>query len=176
MAPEQDNHVAVGWTTDGTDGRLRWIEVGRVRLEEEDKDGAAILIREPSGATGLSGLSAVEVARISSTELAGLVRHLAGWFADDPTEAIGEIEASVKRVRDDLEAWNDRARIDEEHPPYDDLTRALDGAIARCRRLREDIGKFEDHSGTWVCGYGNRHPNPPPGYSACCSCPGGEAR
>ena len=39
---------------------------------------------------------------------------------------------------------NDRARIDEEHPPYDELTRALTDLLGRCRSLREVMGRFVD--------------------------------
>lgn len=28
---------------------------------------------------------------------------------------------------------------------------------------------------TWICAHGNRHPEPEPGYVACCSCPAGGA-
>jgi hypothetical protein len=80
---------------------------------------------------------------LSANELAGLARHLAGWFADDPSEALGSIETAAKRVLNELEGWNDRARADEEHPPYDDLTRILHGLVITCKGLREDVGKFD---------------------------------
>jgi len=120
---DQDDHVAVGNDV----GQLRWIEAGRVRIDE-DTDGGHVSIKAP-GSDGPTWLSA--------TELVGLMRHLAGWFAEDPSEAIREIEARASHVRTALEAWNDRARIDEEHPPYDELTRSLDEVIGTCRRLRE---------------------------------------
>jgi hypothetical protein len=132
VSRQTERHVAAGWDEEH---ELRWIEAGRLRLEEEDKDGAVVTIRDHVGASG---------AWLSSAELAGLTRELAGWFAEDPSDALGEIEAAAKRVRSELEAWNDRARLDEEHPPYDDLTRALDVVLARCKSLREDIGKFAD--------------------------------
>lgn len=46
------------------------------------------------------------------------------------------------RVQAELESWNDRARADEEHPPYDDLTRMLGALLGNCRELRETLGKF----------------------------------
>lgn len=136
MKREYTDHVAEGWM-ETPDGSLRWIEAGRVRLEEQDKDGAMLLVQS------------ADVVRqrgcdvwLSSTELAGLVHHLAGWFAEDPTETIDEIEAAADRVRAALEAWNDRARADEEHPPYDDLTAILSNLVVRCKHLREDVAKF----------------------------------
>lgn len=36
------------------------------------------------------------------------------------------------------------ARSDEEHPPYDELVRALDGLLGRCRDLREVLGRFAE--------------------------------
>jgi hypothetical protein len=127
---QPEDYVAAGWTAD--ESRMRWIEVGRLRLEEDDK-GAVVSVRDlPKGCW------------LSATELSGLVRHLAGWFAEDPTDSLRFIEARAKFVRAELDKWNDRARIDEEHPPYDDLTRALGDLLARCRDLREDIGKFAE--------------------------------
>jgi hypothetical protein len=134
MTDRKNDHVATGWTDDG---QLRWIEVGRMRLVEEDKDGATLLVLN-ADVVRQGGCDV----QLSSAELAGLVRHLAGWFAEDPSESLDEIEAVAKRVRAELEVWNDRARIDEEHPPYDDLTRMLDGLVRRCHGLREDLGKF----------------------------------
>ncbi len=72
------------------------------------------------------------------------MRQLGAWFADDPTATIRQIEDLSNYVRSELEAWNDRARADEEHPPYDELTRALDGLLGRCRDLREVLGRFAD--------------------------------
>lgn len=127
----REDHVAAGWTDD--DSRQRWIEVGRLRLEEDDK-GAAVTVQALSP----------KACWLSATELAGLVRHLSGWFAEDPTDSLRYIESRAKFVRAELDKWNDRARIDEEHPPYDELTRALGDLLDRCRDLREDIGKFAD--------------------------------
>ena len=125
-----EDHVAAGWTED--EPRMRWIEVGRLRLSEDDK-GAVVTVRgTPKGCW------------LSATELSGLVRHLAGWFAEDPTDSLRFIEARAKLVKTELDKWNDRARIDEEHPPYDELTKALDNLLSRCRALREDIGKFAE--------------------------------
>ncbi len=121
----QDDHVAVGWSVDR---EFRWIEVGRVRLDE-DKDGAIATIRAP-GSDGPTWLSAAE--------LAGLTRHLAGWFIDDPAETMQRIEAIAKHVAAELEAWDARARSDEEHPPYAKLVAALDELTSTCRRLREE--------------------------------------
>ena len=132
MSHQQEDHVAAGWTDDERgDGRQRWIEVGPLRLKEDD-----------TGATAT--VQGSKDCWLSATELAALTRHLAGWFAEDPTDSIRYIEARAKFVKTELDKWNDRARIDEEHPPYDDLTRALGDLLARCRELREDIGKFAD--------------------------------
>ena len=81
---------------------------------------------------------------LSATELVGLTRHLAAWFADDPTDTIRQIETCATYVQIELEAWNDRARADEEHPPYDELTRTLGKVLCKCRDLREVIGRFAD--------------------------------
>jgi hypothetical protein len=123
------DHVAAGWNAEHS---LRWIEAGRLRLEE-DKDGASAIVQETDGPTWLS-----------ATELAGLARHLASWFTDDPSEAIHQIETSATFVKIELDGWNVRARIDEEHPPYDELTRALDALLAKCRHLRE-VGLLAEH-------------------------------
>ncbi|HSX22890.1 MAG TPA: hypothetical protein VLE97_08975 [Gaiellaceae bacterium] len=136
MKREYEDHVAEGWM-DTPEGHLRWIEAGRVRLEEQDKDGAMLLV----GSADVVRQRGCDV-WLSSTELAGLVRHLAGWFAEDPTETIDEIEKAAQRVLTELDAWNDRARADEEHPPYDDLTQILNNLIVRCKGLREDVNKF----------------------------------
>jgi len=77
----------------------------------------------------------------SATELAGLVRQLSG-FADDPTDR--QIETCATYVKVELEAWNDRARIDEEHPPYDELVRALVALHGKCRDLREALSRFSE--------------------------------
>jgi hypothetical protein len=50
----------------------------------------------------------------------------------------------VTYVKIELEAWDDRARIDEEHPPYDELVRALTALHGKCRELREVLGRFAD--------------------------------
>ncbi len=129
------DHVAVGWDADHA---FRWIEAGRLRVEEDDK-GAIVLARIVAFG-GPSSKDPVELygpTWLSANELAALSQHLVGWFSDDLADKLGEIEAHAKRVRGKLEAWNDRARIDEEHPPYDDLTRSLDALLARCRELRE---------------------------------------
>lgn len=132
MADQRQDHVDAGWNEDAG---LRWIEAGRLRLEEDDQ-GAIATVLDPQRVHG------VWQGELSATELVGLVRHLAGWFADDPTETIRQIEVLATRVQDELEAWNIRARADEEHPPYDDLTRALGALLGNCRELREVIGKF----------------------------------
>ena len=126
-----EDHVAAGWDADHTQ---RWIEVGRLRLEEDDT-GALALLPPTFG-------QSQPVTRLSAAELANLVRLLAGWFADDPTPTIRQIEDLANYVRTELEGWNDRARGDEEHPPYEELTRALDGLLGRCRDLREVAGRF----------------------------------
>ena len=131
MPDQPDDHVAAGWT--GAENRQRWIEVGGLILEEDDK-GAIVSVQ---------GLPK-DCCWLSATELLGLVRHLAGWFSEDPTDGIRYIESRAKFVKAELDRWNDRARIDEEHPPYDELTRALVDLLDRCRDLREDIGKFAD--------------------------------
>lgn len=131
MLDQEQPHVAAGWNEDRT---FRWIEIGGIRIDEDDR-GAVLLLKDPrfNGAT-----------KLSATELAGLVGHLAAWFADDPTTTIRQIENCANYVRTELEAWNDRARIDEEHPPYDELVRALDGLLGRCRDLREVMSRFAD--------------------------------
>jgi hypothetical protein len=133
--PIVEDHVAAGWD----EGRsFRWIEVGRLRLEEDDK-GATVLSRTvvPAGSPGSDPIELYGPTWLSSTELVGLSRHLVDWFCNDVADKIREIEDRAKRVRAELEEWNDRARADEEHPPYDDLTQSLDAIIARCRDLRE---------------------------------------
>jgi len=129
MHDREQDHVAAGWN-EGHD--LRWIEAGRLRLEEDDK-GAIVTVGQDRFGSWLS-----------ATELAGLVRQLAAWFSDDPTATIRQIETCATFVKVELEAWNDRARIDEEHPPYDDLTRSLGALLGKCRDLREALGKFAD--------------------------------
>jgi hypothetical protein len=121
----QDDHIAAGWNANR---EYRWIEAGRVRLDE-DRDGAFATIRAP-GSDGPTWLSA--------TELAGLSRHLACWFIDDPAATMRQIEGMAAHVKTELDAWDDRARIDEEHPPYAKLVRVLDDLIGMCRRLREE--------------------------------------
>jgi hypothetical protein len=132
QSEQRDDHIAAGWTD--AEPRQRWIEVGRIRLEEDDHGAAVTILGLPKGCW------------LSATEMASLVRHLAGWFAEDPIDSIRFIEARAKFVKAELDKWDERARIDEEHPPYDDLTRALSDLLTRCRELREDIGKFADKS------------------------------
>jgi hypothetical protein len=115
------DHVAAGWNAEHA---LRWIEAGDLLFREsENPDGAMVEVFGPTW--------------LSATQLAGLSRHLIGWFAGDLAEKICEIEDQTKVVKKKLEEWNDRARADEEHPPYDDLTRSLDVILAMCRDLRE---------------------------------------
>lgn len=129
------DHVAAGWNADHT---LRWIEVGRLRLEEDDK-GATVISRTvvPAGSPGSDPIELYGPTWLSATELVGLSHHLVDWFCDDLAEKIDEIEARTKIVKRKLDEWNDRARMDEEHPPYDDLTRSLDAILVMCRELRE---------------------------------------
>ncbi len=140
MLDQEQDHVAAGWN-EGRD--FRWIEAGRLRLEEDDR-GASARIQAPdsdgpSGESERRGARQGSVStRLSATELAGLARHLAEWFADDPADAVRQIENCATYVKIELEAWDQRARIDEEHPPYDELARALDALLAKCRRLREN--------------------------------------
>jgi hypothetical protein len=171
MSEREDNHIAAGWNDDHT---FRWIEAGRLYLEEDDKGANASVRVEPSlsqadleyacsndvqaacaqaGALRLGDLvpkMAQEIIAsrkggwLSATELACLTRHLALWFAEDPTATIRQIENCANYVKIELEGWNDRARIDEEHPPYDELTRALTALLDRCRDLREVMGRFTD--------------------------------
>lgn len=145
--PDQDreqDHVAAGWNEDHT---FRWIDVGRLRLEEDDK-GACVQMRNilsnflPNGRS--IELPPHGTIWLSATELAGLVRQLAAWFAEDPTDTIRQIENCAMYVQTELEGWNDRARSDEEHPPYDELTRALSALLGKCRDMREVIGRFAD--------------------------------
>jgi len=135
---DQEDHVAAGWYSDHSDHSFRWIEVGNLRLDEDEHGAVAVTLLARTGPQQVAGPT-----WISATELAGLVRHLAGWFTDDPAETIRQIETSATYVKNELEAWNDRARIDEEHPPYDKLTRALDTLLTECKRLRE-VGLLAD--------------------------------
>lgn len=156
MLDREQDHIAAGWNDDRA---FRWIEAGRLRLEEDDKGALATIQTLPGVRTGDYGdleakrpgaVTAVRVAvlpgptHLSATELAGLVGHLAAWFADDPTDMIHQIETCATYVHTELEAWNARARIDEEHPPYDKLTNALDELAGKCRDLRESLGKFTE--------------------------------
>jgi hypothetical protein len=121
MPSTEKPHVAAGWNAEHT---LRWIEAGDLLFREsENPDGAMVEVFGPTW--------------LSATQLAGLSRHLIDWFSGDLAEKICEIEDQTKAVKKKLDEWNDRARADEEHPPYDDLTRVLDGVLARCRELRE---------------------------------------
>jgi hypothetical protein len=174
---KSDDHIAAGWDASHS---FRWIEAGRLRLDEDDK-GAIVSAHdravEPlsqadleyacsndvqaacaqAGALRLGNLvprlvdellRARKGSWLTATELAGLVRQLAGWFADDPTDTIRQIETCATYVRVELEAWNDRARIDEEHPPYDELVRALAALHGKCRELREVLSRFADKPAT----------------------------
>lgn len=143
MSKRVVDHVAAGWNSDQS---LRWIEVGRLRLEEDDK-GATVISRTvvPAGSSGSDPIELYGPTWLSATELVGLSRHLVDWFSDDLAEKIDEIEKRAKAVKRALDVWNDRAREDEEHPPYEDLTLSLDAIVARCRELREApvIGRTE---------------------------------
>ena len=132
---DQEDHVAAGWHLKHS---FRWIEAGNLRLDEDEHGARAVTLLARTGPQQVAGPT-----WISATELAGLVRHLAGWFTDDPAEAIRQIETSATYVKNELEACNDRARIDEEHPPYDKLTRVLDVLLTECKRLRE-VGLLAD--------------------------------
>ena len=173
MRDREQDHVADGWNEEHT---FRWIEAGRLRLDEDDK-GAIVTAQDradaqlsqadlayacsndvqaacaQAGALRLGNLvprMAQELllvrkgSRLTATELANLSRHLAAWFAEDPTATIRQIEICANYVKIELEGWNDRARIDEEHPPYDELTRALTALLDRCRDLREVMSRFAD--------------------------------
>jgi len=145
MLDREQDHVAAGW-----DGAFRWIEAGNVRLAEDDKSAFVTIQARPDPTLLSEGFPSEGIAsmaietRLSATELLGLVRHLAAWFDDDPTDTIQQIETCATYVQTELEAWNARARIDEEHPPYDKLTNALDTLIGKCRDLREALGKFTE--------------------------------
>lgn len=77
MYTTKQDHVAAGCYERG----LCWIEAGRLRLEEDDQ-GAIVTVLDPQRVHG------TWQGELSATELLGLVRHLAAWFADDPTETI----------------------------------------------------------------------------------------
>jgi hypothetical protein len=134
MSDQEQDHISAGWNEDHT---LRWIEVGRLRLEEDDKGSTVKVFTDRR-----HSLDHVRSSWLSDTELAGLTRELAGWFADDPADTLRQIETCATYVKAELEAWNERARIDEEHPPYDELTHALDAQLKKCRHLREVLGRF----------------------------------
>lgn len=170
MSEREDNHIASGWNDDHS---FRWIEVGPLRIDEDDK-GAVVIAPDRSNALAQADLEyacsndvqaicvqagalrlgtlvpkmaqelllARKGSWLTATELAGLSRQIALWFAEDPTSTIRKIEDLTNYVRTELEGWNNRARADEEHPPYDELTRALDGLLARCRDLREVMSRF----------------------------------
>ena len=136
MSNQEQNYVAAGWNEEHT---FRWIEAGRLRLEEDDNGSTVKVFTERRGPQ-----DHVRSSWLSAAELAGLARELAGWFAEDPTDTIRQIETCATYVQTELEAWNERARIDEEHPPYDELTRALTDLLGRCRSLRESMSRFAD--------------------------------
>src|SRR6187551_372704 len=129
MGDPTKDHVAAGWNADGS---FRSIEAGRLRFDEDDKGAVVTVLGDE-----IYREDRPKSCWLSATELVGLTRHLAGWFAEDPTGALGQIETHAKHVKTELEAWNDRARIDEDHPPYDDLTRSLSALLGICRGLRE---------------------------------------
>lgn len=138
---QREDHVAAGWNDE-----FRWIEVGQLRLEEDDK-GAMVRARIalPSCPPDGAPVELYGPTWLSATELMGLTRNLTGWFTDDPVEALQQIEKMAKHVKTELDAWDDRARIDEEHPPYAKLVNVLDGLIKTCRELREK-GPFTEAS------------------------------
>ena len=170
MSTREDNHIAAGWNDDHSfrwieAGPLRIDEddKGAIVSAPDRSDALSQADLEyacsndvqaacaQAGALRLGDLvprmaQELLLARkgswLTATELANLTRHLALWFAEDPTATIRKIEDLTNYVRTELEGWNDRARIDEEHPPYDELTRALDGLLARCRDLREVMSRF----------------------------------
>jgi len=172
---EEENHGAAGWNDDHTfrwieAGPLRFDEDDKgARAGVHDRADAPLSqadleyacsndVQAACAQAGVLRLGdlvpkmASELLRarkghwLSATELASLTRHLASWFAEDPTATIRQIETCANYVRIELETWNDRARIDEEHPPYDELTRTLDALLARCRDLREVMSRFADKS------------------------------
>jgi hypothetical protein len=100
----------------------------------QELGGVAVTVLLLAAAAGLSADECWQ-GELSATELLGLVRHLAAWFADDPTETIRQIEASATRVQAELEGWNSRARAVEEYPLYDDLTRPDPRARRSARQL-----------------------------------------
>ena len=173
MLDQEPNHVAAGWNEEHTfrwieAGLLRLDEDDKgaiataqdradAKLSQADLEYACSndvqIACVQAGALRLGDLvprMAQEIISsrkgrwLSATELAGLTRHLAAWFADDPTATIRQIETCANYVKIELEGWNDRARIDEEHPPYDELTRALTALLDRCRDLREVMNRFAD--------------------------------
>lgn len=50
---------------------------------------------------------------------------VAGFMSERPSVYLKEIREDVAFALHHLEAWNQRARDDEEHPPYDDITNRL---------------------------------------------------
>lgn len=90
----------------------------QLRLEE------AIISRAPDG----SKVVRVRYIDLDADQVNALGRFCAKQFMSASAgELLARIEGSSKMAIFELEAWNDRARIDEEHPPYDRI----------CNRLRE---------------------------------------
>lgn len=148
MTDERDRTVTIRGVREGIDccahGALpdrddgfRFIQVGAVRLEERIfkivGDGALVDVN--NGAIALS-------TTLSATELAYLARQLCGWFTN-PDEDVKTATARIDKVAAALEAWNARAREDEEHPPYEDLTAHLRAAHDSLERLRVMFGTDE---------------------------------
>jgi len=131
----EGDHVDAGCVDD----TFRWIEAGQLRLEE-DREGATVVIANPRRHNAC-GLSEGELEGLA-TWLARRAARLVGGAADK----ILQIENCALYVQTALEAWDARARIEEVHPPYDELTRALDALRAKCRELRDDLLLAEDPS------------------------------
>lgn len=144
MIDRDKSHVTAGWNADHD---LRWIEVGRLRFEEARDGASCAIIRAPGSAGPTFAQVTLTSTWLSASELAGLVQHLSRWFYEDPAEVICQIETCATYVKRELETWNARARIDEEHPPYDALTRVLDELLVKSQHLRERslFGEVAEH-------------------------------
>lgn len=69
------------------------------------------------------------------------------FMAASPGELLARIECSTKIAIGELEVWNDRARIDEEHPPYDRIVARLREVESALVELRKGLSDKDKHIG-----------------------------